>query len=83
LKIQELYDVVEQIYLDRRSRFNVSDFEDLSRRMQRKIVRRKEESAFDASGDPIVEELRRTWNEIVKLKADLTDVGASESDLPA
>jgi hypothetical protein len=74
LKIQELYDVVEQIYLDRRSRFNVSDFEDLSRRMQRKIVRRKEESAFDASGDPIVEELRRTWNEIVKLKADLTDV---------
>ncbi len=73
-KIQELYDVVEQIYLDRRSRFNVNDYEDLSRRLKRRIVRRKDESPFDASGDPIVEELKRVWNEIIALKADLTEV---------
>jgi hypothetical protein len=73
-KIQELYDVVEQMYLDRRSRFNVNDYEDLARRLSRKIARRKEESAFEASGDPVVEELHRVWNEITIIKAEVTDV---------
>lgn len=73
-KIQKLYDVVEQIYLDKRGRFNVTDFEDLARRLDKKISKRKVESPFEASGDPIVEELHSIWNEIVKIKANLTDV---------
>ncbi|AHC15697.1 cytoplasmic filament protein CfpA [Salinispira pacifica] len=74
-EIQRLYDVVEQTYLDKRSRFGgAKDYEDLARRLERKIGKRKEAVTFEESGDHIVQELRQIWNEITEIKADLTDV---------
>lgn len=74
-EIQRLYDVVEQSYLDKRSRFGgAKDYEDLAHRLDRKISKRKEVVSFEESGDPVVQELRQIWNEITEIKADLTDV---------
>ncbi len=74
LEIQKLYDVVEQSYLDSRPRFAVADYEDLSARLAKKINKRKGNVKFEQSGDPIVQELRRVWNEITRIKAEMTDV---------
>lgn len=73
LEIQKLYDVVEQTYLNGRSRFSVTDFEDLARRVTKKINKRREGQTFMESGDPLVQEMRKTWNEITRLKVDETD----------
>ncbi|GAB6090655.1 cytoplasmic filament protein CfpA [Spirochaeta dissipatitropha] len=73
LEIQKLYDVVEQTYLNGRSRFSVTDYEDLARRLTKKIKKRREEHTFMESGDPLVQEMRKTWNEITRLKIDETE----------
>ena len=73
-EIQRLYDVVEQVYLDNRSSFAVSDFDSLFDRLSQKISRRKETITFDISGDPIVLELKKVWNEIAHIKSGTTDV---------
>ncbi|AFG36273.1 cytoplasmic filament protein CfpA [Spirochaeta africana] len=72
-EIQRLYDVVEQTYLDSRSRFSVTDYEDLSRRLSKKIRKRREGVSFEESGDPLVQEMRKVWNEIARMKVDETD----------
>ncbi|MFW5800614.1 MAG: cytoplasmic filament protein CfpA [Spirochaeta sp.] len=74
LEIQRLYDVVEQSYLDSRSRFGVADYEDLARKLTKKIKKRREGLGFEESGDPLAQELRKVWNEITRIKADETDV---------
>lgn len=73
-EIQRLYDVVEQVYLDNRSNFSVSDFDSLVNRLGQKISRRKEITTFETSGDPIVQNLKKVWNEISHIKINATDV---------
>ncbi|MGI9255765.1 MAG: cytoplasmic filament protein CfpA, partial [Salinispira sp.] len=62
-EIQRLYDVIEQVYRDNRSNFAVADFDSLANRLSQKIGRRKETASFDVTGDPIVAELKKVWNE--------------------
>ena len=73
-EIQRLYDVVEQVYLDNRSNFSVADFDGLAERLTQKIGRRKETMTFEQSGEPIVMELKKVWNEIAHIKADTTEM---------
>jgi hypothetical protein len=73
-EIQRLYDVVEAVYDSGRSKFKVNDFEDLANKVERRIKKRRERGIDEESGGQIVEELRRTWNEIQQLKAEPTDV---------
>jgi len=73
-EIQRLYDVVEAVYDSGRSKFKVNDFEDLANKVERRIKKRRERGIDEESGGQIVEELRRTWNEIQRLKAEPTDV---------
>ena len=73
-QIQNLYDIVEAVYASGKSSFRVDDFEDLVRKFDKRAKRRKEGMTFEESGDPLVVELRRTWNEIVRIKSDMTDV---------
>ena len=72
-EIQRLYDVVEQVYLDNRSNFSVADFDGLADRLTQKIGRRKETITFEQSGEPIVMELKKVWNEISYIKAQTID----------
>ncbi len=73
-EIQRLYDVVEAVYDTGRSRFKVNDFDDLANKMERKIKKRRESGVDEEAGGALVEEMRRTWNEIQRLKAEPTDV---------
>lgn len=73
-EIQKLYDVVEAIYDSGRSRFRVNDFDDLIAKTERKIRKRRASGVDEESGDTLVEEMRRTWNEIQRLKVEATDV---------
>ncbi len=74
LKIQEAYDVVMAVYDGSKSGFRVNDFEDLVRRTRTRAQRRKEAILTEEAGDPIVDELQKTWNEIQEVKASSTDV---------
>ena len=73
-KIQQLYDTVESLYDSKRSNFRVNDFDDLARKFEGRSKKRKTGVTFEESGDPLVVEMRQTWNEIVRIRADMTDV---------
>jgi hypothetical protein len=68
-EITHVWDVVNAIYEDGKSNFRVNDFDDLARRVRGRIRRQKEQS-----GEPVYEDLQKTWNEIQFLKAEETDV---------
>ncbi|POQ98668.1 cytochrome c oxidase subunit II [Alkalispirochaeta sphaeroplastigenens] len=73
-EIQKLYDVIEAVYQTGRSRFKVNDYEDIVAKMSRTMKKRRDLFRFEESGDKLVEEMQRTWNEITLLKANPTDV---------
>ena len=68
-EIQHLWDVVEAVYHNSKSNFRVTDFEDLAKSVRGRIRKQKE-----MSGDPMYEDLQKTWNEIIRIKAEETDV---------
>ncbi len=68
-EIQHLWDVVEAVYHNSKSNFRVTDFEDLAKSVRGRIRKQKE-----MSGDPMYEDLQKTWNEIIRIKAEDTDV---------
>jgi hypothetical protein len=72
-KIQQLWDVVEAVYQSGKSNFRVTDYEDLVKKMNSKVQRRKQ-SVAEESEEPIVEEINKVWNEIQRVKQDKTDV---------
>jgi hypothetical protein len=69
-EIEHVYDVTEIVYQNSKSFLRVDDFEDLARRAKGKIKRRIKA----VSGDPLYEDMKKTWNEIMYLKAGDTDV---------
>ena len=68
-EITHIWDVVNALYDSNKSGMKVNDFDDVAKRMRGRIRRAKQES-----GDPIYEEVEKTWNEILRLKAEDTDV---------
>jgi hypothetical protein len=68
-EITHLYDVVSAVYETGKSNFRVDDFSDLSGRLRGRIRRQKE-----GSGETLYEDVNKTWNEIVRIKSEETDV---------
>lgn len=68
-EVQHLWDVVEAVYQNSKSNFRVNDFDDLAKSVRGRIRKQKE-----LSGDPMYEDLQKTWNEIMRIKAEDTDV---------
>jgi hypothetical protein len=69
-EIEHLWDVVEVVYQDNKSGWKVNDFEDAARKAKRKIRKRIKA----VTGDPLYEDMKKTWNEILYTRANETDV---------
>jgi hypothetical protein len=69
-EIEHLWDVVEIVYQDNKSIWKVNDFDDIAKKAKNKIRRRIKA----VSGDPLYEDMKKTWNEILHIKAGETDV---------
>jgi hypothetical protein len=68
-EITHAWDVTIALYESNKSGMRVNDFDDVARRMRGRVRRAKQES-----GDPLYEEIEKTWNEIQRIKAEDTDV---------
>jgi hypothetical protein len=68
-EITHLWDVTVALYDNNKSRMRVSDFDDVAKNMQGRIRNSKQDS-----GEPLYEEIEKTWNEILRIKAEDTDV---------
>ena len=68
-EISHLYDVVEAVYQSSKSSMKVDDFDDLAKRVRGRVRRVREER-----NEPLYEDVQKTWNEIVQIRADETDV---------
>jgi len=69
-EIEHLYDVVEMVYQSNKSIFGVNDFDDIAKKTKNKIKRKIK----GATGDPLYEDMKKTWNEVMYIKAGDTDV---------
>jgi len=69
-EIEHLWDVAEIVYQNKKSFFHVNDFDDVARKAKNKIKRRIK----SLTGDPLYEDMKKTWNEILRIKAQDTDV---------
>ena len=58
------------MYQTNKSFFKVNDFEDIAKKVKNKIKRRIKA----VTGDPLYEDMKKTWNEIMHIKAGDTDV---------
>jgi hypothetical protein len=68
-EIQHLFDVSLAVYESGKSSFRVDDFDDLARRVRGRVRRAREEA-----NEPLYEDVEKTWNEIVRIRAEETDV---------
>jgi hypothetical protein len=68
-EVTHVYDVIEAVYQRGKSNFKITDFDDLSRQMRGTIRKAKE-----VSGEPLYEDIQKTWNEVLRIKAEDTDV---------
>jgi hypothetical protein len=69
-EIEHVWDVVEIVYQTNKSLLRVDDFEDIAKKVKNKIKRRIKA----VTGDPLYEDMKKTWNEIMHIKAGDTDV---------
>jgi len=69
-EIEHLWDVTETVYQDSKSFFKVNDFDDIARKAKNKIKRRVK----SVTGNTLYEDMKKTWNEILHIKAGDTDV---------
>ncbi len=69
-EIEHLYDVTEIVYQNNKSFWRVNDFDDIAKKVKNKIKRRIKA----VTGDPLYEDMKKTWNEIMYIKAGDTDV---------
>ena len=68
-EIQHLFDVTAAVYDSGKSGFRVDDYDDLARRVRGRVRRYREEQ-----NEPLYEDIEKTWNEIVRIRAEETDV---------
>jgi hypothetical protein len=69
-EVEHMWDVVEIVYQNSKSSFRVNDFDDIAKKAKNKIKRRIK----SATGDPLYEDMQKTWNEILYIRAGETDV---------
>ncbi len=69
-EIEHLWDVTEMVYQSNKKFLRVNDFDDIAKKMKNKIKRKIK----SVTGEPLYEEMKKTWNEIMHIKADDTDV---------
>ena len=69
-EIEHAWDVVEIVYQTNKSFFKVNDFDDIAKKVKNKIKRRIKA----VTGDPLYEDMKKTWNEIMHIKPGDTDV---------
>ncbi len=69
VEVMHLYDVVDAVYQSGKSSFKVEDFDDLARKVRGRVKRSREER-----NEPLYEEITKTWNEIMRIQAEETDV---------
>jgi hypothetical protein len=70
IEVLHLWDVLEIVYQDSKFMRGIVDFEDLAKRQRNKIRRRIKA----VTGDPLYEDIEKTWDEISFLKPGDTDV---------
>jgi hypothetical protein len=70
VEVQHLWDVLEMVYIDSKFMKGITDFKDLAKSKRNKI--RKKIKAV--TGDPLYEDIEKSWDEISFLKAGDTDV---------
>ncbi len=68
-EIQYAYDVATALYENNKPLGGVTDFNDLARKMKRKVARIRENR-----GDQLYEEIDKVWNELMNIKAEETEV---------
>ena len=68
-EITHIWDVCTALYESNKSGMRVNDFDDVAKRLRGRIRRMKQEK-----GEPLYEEIEKTWNEILRIKAEETDV---------
>jgi len=69
-EIEHLWDVTEMVYQSNKKFLRVNDFADISKKMKNKIKRKIK----SLTGEPLYEDMKKTWNEIMHLKAEDTEV---------
>jgi hypothetical protein len=69
-EITHIWDVVEVVYQSSKKSFAVNDFDDLAKKVKGKIKK----TIKDVTGDPLYEEQEKTWNEILRIREEDTDV---------
>jgi hypothetical protein len=70
VEVLHVWDVLEMVYEDSKFMKGVVDFEDLSRRLKGKIKRRIKAK----TGDPMYEDIEKSWSEVTFVKPGDTDV---------
>jgi hypothetical protein len=70
VEIQHAWDVLEMVYEDSKFMKGVVDFGDLARRMRGKIKR----NIKAKTGDPLYEDIEKSWNEVTFIRPGDTDV---------
>ncbi|MBU8914267.1 MAG: cytochrome C oxidase subunit II [Spirochaetales bacterium] len=68
-EITYLWDVTIALYDSNKSGMRVSDFDDVAKKVRGRIRKAKQDT-----GEPLYEEVEKTWNEILRIKAEDTDV---------
>ncbi len=68
-EITHLWDVTVALYESNKSGMRVSDFDDVAKKVRGRVRKTKQDS-----GEPLYEEIEKTWNEILRIKAEDTDV---------
>jgi hypothetical protein len=70
VEVLHVWDVLEMVYEDSKFMKGVVDFEDLSRKLKGKIKRRIKAK----TGDPLYEDIEKSWSEVTFVKPGDTDV---------
>jgi len=70
VEVLHVWDVLDMVYEDSKFMKGVVDFDDLSRRLKGKIKRRIKAK----TGDPLYEDIEKSWSEVTYIKPGDTDV---------
>jgi hypothetical protein len=68
-EILHLWDVTVALYESNKSGMRVNDFDDVARKVRGRVRKAKQDK-----GEPLYEEIEKTWDEILRIKAEDTDV---------
>jgi hypothetical protein len=70
IEVQHLWDVLEMVYVDSKFMKGITDFSDLARKQRNKIRKRVKAK----TGDPLYEDIEKTWDEITFINPADTEV---------